>query len=147
MKKEFDDYDLLTLRWHTLTTEATLEKKFDRDEFVSLFKETFAVIRKYSVSQTIERGIMDLVFTASGFVATKLVRISHEHTAAAELTEAMLHCCLYEEPHDEVITKGEWYIFTDITLDFTDPDEMLFNLANDLETWDLIPTADFADDC
>lgn len=147
MKKEFDEYDLLVLRWAALTTEATLEKKFERDEFISLFKETFAVIRKYSVSQTIERKIMELVFTISGFVATKLVDIGYAHIAATELAEAMLHCCLYEEPHEQEIDKGKWFIFYNVDLDFTDPEGMLLYLATYFEDSDSISPDNFADDC
>ena len=76
----------------------------------------------------------------SGFVATRHIKINHEYAAAIELTAAMLHCCLYEGPHENIITKGEWYIFSDISLDFTKPDEMLFNIATDLEQWDDIAT-------
>ena len=140
MKTEFDNYEILKLRWETLTEETINENKFDREEFVSLFKETFEEIKKYSIASTIDRDIMDLIFIISGFVATRHIKISPEYAAAIELTDAMLHCCLYEDPHENIITKGEWYIFSDISLDFTKPDEMLFNIATDLEQWDDIAT-------
>ena len=50
----------------------------------------------------------------------------------------MIHCCLYEEPNEEVITKGKWYILSDISIDFTNPDEMLFDIATDIAKWDEI---------
>jgi hypothetical protein len=38
----------------------------------------------------------------------------------------------------EVITKGKWYILSDISIDFTNPDEMLFDIATDIAKWDEI---------
>ena len=136
MKKAFDDYDILTLRWETLASKVRDENMFDRGEFISLFKECYEVLKKYSVMPFVDRDIMGLVFSVSGFFATKFTRISCEHFAAAELAEALIHCCLYEEPHESVITKAEWYIFSDIVLDFTKPDQTLFDITTDLEKWD-----------
>ena len=110
MRENFDDYEFLTLRWFDLRRYAMLENKFDSEVFVSLFKETFEVLKNYSVKPNIDRDIMDLVFEISGFVATRMIKIGYEHAAATEISEAMIHCCLYEEPHEEVITKGKWYI-------------------------------------
>ena len=135
MKKDFDSYEILSFRWSTLTSKIIVERKFDREEFILLFKKTFKIIKKYSIAPTIDRDIMNLVFSISGFVATRPMYISNEHTAATELTEAMIHCCLYEEPHENIITKGEWYIFSNISVDFTIPEEMLFNVAMDFEQW------------
>jgi hypothetical protein len=67
-----------------------------------------------------------------------MIKIGYEHAAATEISEAMIHCCLYEEPHEEVITKGKWYILSDISIDFTNPDEMLFDIATDIAKRDEI---------
>lgn len=136
MKKDFENYETLSFRWSTLTSKAIIERKFNREEFVSLFKKTFEKIKKYSIAPTIDRDIMDLVFSISGFVATRLVNISNEHTAATELVEAMIHCCLYEEPHENIIEKGEWYIFSNTSVDFTEPDKTLLDIAMAFEQWD-----------
>ena len=138
MRENFDDYEFLILRWFDLRRDAMLENKFDSEVFVSLFKETFEVLKNYSVKPNIDRDIMDLVFEISGFVATRMIKIGYEHAAATEISEAMIHCCLYEEPHEEVITKGKWYIFSNISIDFTNPDEMLFDIATDIAKWDEI---------
>ena len=138
MKLDFDDYEILTLRWADLTEKVMLERVFDYDEFISLFGETFEAIKKYSVAATIDRDLMDLVMNIGGFVATRRVKIDHRHIAAVELTEAMLHCCLYEDPHEKIISKGEWYTISEVTLDFTAPDETLYMLAQDFEKWDEI---------
>ena len=107
MKLDFDDYDILSVRWAEFTDKVMLERVFDYDEFISLFGETFEAIKKYSVAPKIDRDLMDLVMNVGGFVATRLVKINHWHIAAVELTEAMVHCCLYEDPHKEIISKGE----------------------------------------
>lgn len=138
MRLDFDDYEILTLRWADLTEKVMLERALDRDEFISLFGETFEAIKKYSVAPTIDRDLMDLVMNAGGFAATRRVKIDHWHIAAVELTEAMLHCCLYENPHKEIISKGEWYTISEVTLDFTNPEETLYMLAQDFEKWDEI---------
>ena len=138
MKLDFDDYEILTLRWADLTEKVMLERALDRDEFISLFGETFEAIKKHSVAPKIDRDLMDLVMNVGGFVATRLAKINYWHIAAVELTEAMLHCCLYEESHKEVISKGEWYTICEVTLDFTNPEEMLYMLAQDFENWDEI---------
>lgn len=135
MKNDFDNYEILSFRWSTLTSKIIVERKFDREEFILLFKKTFKKIKKYSIAPTIDRDIMNLVFSISGFVATRLVYISNEHTAATELTEAMIHCCLYEEPHENIITKGEWYFLSNISFDFTKPNKMLSNITMVLEQW------------
>ena len=138
MKLDFDDYEILTLRWADLTEKVMLERVFDYDEFISLFGETFEAIKKHSVAPKIDRDLMDLVMNVGGFVATRLVKIDNWHIAAVELTEAMLHCCLYEDPHKEIISKGEWYTISEVTLDLTNPEEMLYMLAQDFEKWDEI---------
>ena len=138
MKLDFDDYDILSVRWAEFTDKVMLERVFDYDEFISLFGETFEAIKKYSAAPKIDRDLMDLVMNVGGFVATRLVKINYWHIAAVELTEAMLHCCLYEDPHEEVISKGVWYTISEVTLDFTNPGEMLYMLAQDFEKWDEI---------
>ena len=136
MRDDFDDYEFLTLRWFDLRRDAMFENTFDSEVFVSLFKETFEVLKSYSIKSNIDRDVMDLVFNISGFVATRMMKISYEHAAATELAEAMIHCCLYEEPHKEIITQGEWYILNDVVLDFTKPDETLADLTADMARWD-----------
>ena len=138
MKLDFDDYDILSVRWAEFTDKVMLERVFDYDDFISLFGETFEAIKKHSVAPTIDRDLMDLVMNIGGFVATRLVKINHWHIAAVEFTEAMVHCCLYEDPHKEIISKGEWYTISEVTLDFTNPEEMLYMLAQDFEKWDEI---------
>ena len=138
MKLDFDDYEILTLRWANLTEKVMFERALDRDEFISLFGETFEAIKKHSVAPKIDRDLMDLVMNVGGFVATRRVKIDHWHIAAVELTEAMVHGCLYEDPHKEIISKGEWYTISEVTLDFTNPEEMLYILAQDFEKWDEI---------
>ena len=133
MKLDFDDYDILSVRWAEFTDNVMLERVFDYDEFISLFGETFEAIKKHSVAPKIDRDLMDLVMHIGGFVATRLVKINHWHIAAVELTEAMVHCCLYEDPHEEIISKGSWYTISEVTLDFTNPEEMLYMLVQDFE--------------
>ena len=140
MKKDFDNYEILSYRWADLSSEVIVERKFDREEFIILFKKTHEKIKKFSIAPNIDRDVMDLVFSISGFVATRPMHINNEHTAATELTEAMIHCCLYEEAHEDVISKCEWYLFSEIILDFTKPEEMIFNISADLEQWDSIAT-------
>ena len=135
MRRAFDSYEALSMEWFKLNSDVFMEKKFDRDKFISLFKKTFEVIKQYSTRLTIDRDIMDLVLNISGFVASRLLKISYEHYAATELAEAMLHCCLYEEPHNEIITKGEWYVASDVNIDFANPEVMLAYIATDLEKW------------
>ena len=133
MKLDFDDYDILSVRWAEFTDKVMLERVFDYDEFISLFGETFEAIKKHSVAPKIDRDLMDLVMNVGGFVATRRVKIDHWHIAAVELTEAMVHCCLYEDPHKEIISKGSWYTISEVTLDFTNPEEMLCMLVQDFE--------------
>ena len=142
MKLDFDDYDILSVRWAEFTDKVMLERVFDYDEFISLFGETFEAIKKYSVAPKIDRDLMDLVMNVGGCVATRLVKINHWHIAAVELTESMVHCCLYEDPHKEIISKGEWYTISEVTLDFTNPEETLYMLAQDFEKWDEIAQAE-----
>ena len=146
MKREFYKYEFLSTKWFEITKNSMLENKFNCKEFILLFKETYDVIKQYSTCSTIDREIMDLIFNISGFVATRQLKIGFEHSAATELTEAMLHCCLYEEAHDEIVTKGEWYIFSDIILDFTNPEETLFNIVAHLDNWCDLRWCDFEEE-
>ena len=46
----------------------------------------------------------------------------------------------------EPITKGKWFYVYEIELDFTNADEALFIVTQDIEAWDT-PAEWFADDC
>ena len=66
---------------------------------------------------------------------------------ACELTDAMLLNCGQGEKQDKPITKGTWYYIAEVEIDFSDAEEALFTVMQDIESWDSISSADFADDC
>ena len=140
MNIDFNVTDILPDRWWNLTQNVLSDKKFDKEEFETLFKETFEVLRYCPCEDSVNKELIELIKDVSGFTATRFAKVDFYHLAACELTDAMLMNCLQGETQNEPITKGEWYIYSDISLDFTKPDEMLFNIATDLGKWDDIAT-------
>ena len=140
MNIDFNVTDILPDRWWNLTQDVLSDKKFNKEEFIALFNETFAVLRYCACEDNVNKELIELIKDVSGFTATRFAKVDFYHLAACELTDAMLMNCLQGETQNEPITKGEWYIYSDISLDFTKPDEMLFNIATDLEQWDDIAT-------
>ena len=126
--------------WWNLNQDVLSDKKFDTEAFIDLFNETFEVLRYCVCEDSVNKERIELIKDVSGFVASRFAKVDYYHLAACELTDAMLMNCLQGETQNVPITKGEWYIYSDISLDFTKPDDMLFNIATDLEQWDDIAT-------
>ena len=146
MNIDFNVTDILPTRWWTLTQNVLSNKTFDKEEFVSLFKETFEVLRYCVCEDTVDKGLIELIKDVSGFSATRFAHLNYEHLAACEMAEAMLTNCLQGEQQSEPITKGKWFYVCEIELDFSDADEALFIVTQDIEAWDT-PAEWFADDC
>lgn len=133
--------------WWDMTVDAFENKKFDREAFLNVFRKSFEILRKYSCTKNVDRDVMELVIKMSGFISTKFHEVNYEHIAACELTDALLYNCFYLESFSEheipktEITKGEWCLLPGggMEVDFTDPENVLFNFAWDLEKWDSMP--------
>ena len=147
MNIDFNVTDILPDRWWNLTQDVLSNKKFDKEEFGTLFKETFEVLRHCVCEDCVNRELIELIKDVSGFVATRFAKVNYWHLAACELTDAMLTNCLQGETQKEPITKGKWVLLTtEIGVDFMNVDKMLFNFSEDL-AWASFSPEDFADDC
>ena len=144
---DFNVTDILPDRWWNLTQDVLSDKKFDRAEFVTLFKETFEVLRYCACENCVSKELIELVKDVSGFVATRFAKVNYYHLAAFELADAMLTNCLQSETQKEPITKGKWVLLTtEISVDFLDVENTLSNFADEL-AWASFSPDDFADDC
>lgn len=133
MNIDFNVTDILPSRWWDLTQDVLRDKKFYEEEFRSLFKETFEVMRYCVCEETVNKGLIEPIKEVSGFIATRFVKADYNHLAACELADAMLANCLQSEIQDEPIRNGRWMILTtEIEINFLDVDMMLFNFAQNL---------------
>ena len=147
MNIDFKVTDILPDRWWNLTRDVLSDKKFDKEEFETLFKETFEVLRHCVCEDCVNKELIELIKNVSGFVATRFAKVNYWHLAACELTDAMLTNCLQGETQKKPMTKGKWVLLTtEIGVDFMNVDEMLFNFSEDL-AWASFSPEDFADDC
>lgn len=147
MKIDFNVTDILPSRWWDLTKNVLENKKFDKEEFVTLFKDTFDVFGYCACEDSVNKELIELVKNVSGFVATRFSKVNYWHLAACELTDAMITNCLEGATKEEPITKGKWTLLTtEIDVDFLAVDDMLFNFSEDLAWADFSPD-NFADDC
>ena len=134
MEIDFNTTDILPSKWWYFTHDVLSEKKFDSDKFISLFKETFAVLRNCSCEESINKESIELIKDVSGFVSTRFAKINSEHLAACELTDAMLTNCLQSEAVNKPIKSGKWTLLTcEIDINFLDPETELSNFSLDLE--------------
>ena len=114
---------------------------FDKEEFISLFKDTFEVLRYCVCEDCVNKELIELIKNVSGFVGTRFSKVGYDHLAACELTDAMLVNCLQSEKQNDPITKGKWVLLTtEIDVDFLRVDDMLFNFSHDLAWADDIAT-------
>ena len=88
MEIDFNATDILPSKWWYFTHDVLRDKKIDSDEFISLFKETFAVLRNCSCEESINKESIELIKDVSGFVSTRFAKINSEHLAACELTDS-----------------------------------------------------------
>ena len=147
MNIDFKVTDILPSRWWDLTQNVMENKKFDKEEFITLFKETFEVFRYCACEDSVKKELIELVKDVSGFVATRFSKVNYWHLAACELTDAMLTDCLQGDKQDKPLSKGKWILLTtEIDVDFRNVDNMLFNFSEDL-AWASFSPTDFADDC
>ena len=147
MTIDFNVTDILPDKWWELTKCVLSDRKFDKEDFVSIFKETFEVLRNCACESNIDKGLIDLIKNASGFAGTRFNKVNYWHLAACELTDAMITNCLEGATKEEPITKGKWTLLTtEIDVDFLAVDDMLFNFSEDLAWADFSPD-NFADDC
>lgn len=136
MEIDFNATDILPSKWWYFTRDVLSEKKFDSDEFISLFKETFEVLRNCPCEETINKELIELIKDVSGFVSTRFAKINYEHLAACELTDAMLTNCLTCGKRKKPIAKGKWnLIASEIDVNFSDPETEFLNFTLDLEEW------------
>ena len=99
-----------------------------------MFKETFTAIRDYSHKNTIDRDVMELVKEISAFLATRFTYVSTVHSAACELTDAMLTHCFCGDRKDTLSSKGTWcFVNDEIEVDFNDAAEELFRCSIEIE--------------
>ena len=143
MNIDFKVTDILPDRWWNLTQDVLSDKKFNKEEFIALFNETFAVLRYCACEDNVNKELIELIKDVSGFTATRFAKVDFYHLAACELTDAMFMNCLQGETQKEPITKGKWVLLTsEIDVDFSKVDDMLFNFSQALEWWDGIALGD-----
>ena len=136
MEIDFNATDILPSKWWYFTHDVLRDKKIDSDEFISLFKETFAVLRNCSCEESIKKESSELIKEVSGFVSTRFAKINSEHLAACELTDAMLTNCLQSEAVNKPIKSGKWTLLTcEIDVNFLALETELSNFTLDLEEW------------
>ena len=133
MQIDFIETDILSDRWWFITQNVLSDKKFNKEEFKTLFQETFEVLRYCVCEDSVNKELIELIKNISGFGATRLVKVNYHHLAACVLTDAMLTNCLQGETKNEPITKGKWVIWArEVEVDFLDVENMLSNFADDL---------------
>ena len=141
MNIDFNVTDILPDRWWDLTRNVLGNKTFEKREFISLFNETFEVLRYCACEDAVHKELIELIKDVSGFVATRFSKVSYDHLAACELTDAMLVNCLQGERENDPVAKGKWVLLTsEIDVDFLNVDDMLFNFSQDLAWADDIST-------
>ena len=146
MNIDFNITDILPDRWWNLTQDVLSDKKFDKEEFIALFNETFEVLRYCACEDTLSKELIELIKDVSGFVASRFAKVDYCHLAACELTDAMLTNCLQSETQNAPISKGKWVLLTsEIDVDFLKVDDMLFSFSQDIE-W-IAMGIGFADEC
>jgi hypothetical protein len=137
MTIDFNVTDILPQRWWEFNTAVLGDGVFDYDEFVALFKDTFDVLRHCACEDAVDKELIELIKDVSGFVVTRFTKLNYWHLAACELTDAMLTNCLQGDTKSVPITKGNWMLLTsELVVDFTAPEEMLYNFASELEALD-----------
>lgn len=147
MNIDFNVTFILPDKWWELTENVLSEKKFDGEAFIALFKETFDVLRYCVCEDSVDKRLIELVKVIGGFSATRFAHLNYEHLAACELADALLANCLQGDKKDKPITRGTWCYICEIELDFSDADEALFVVTQEIETWEEFSACDFADDC
>lgn len=141
MNIDFNVTDILPDRWWDLTRNVLGNKTFEKREFISLFNETFEVLRYCACEDAVHKELIELIKDVSGFSATRFSKVSYDHLAACELTDAMLFNCLQGEKENDPVAKGKWVLLTsEIDVDFLNVDDMLFNFSQDLAWADDIST-------
>jgi hypothetical protein len=144
---DFNVTDILPDKWWELTKNVLSEKKFDREAFVELFKDTFEVLRYCACEDRVDKGLIELVKDIGGFSGTRFAHLNYEHLAACELADALLTNCLQCEKNDEpTMGKWHWCYMCDIELDFSNAEEALFVVTQEIETWENFSECEFADD-
>ena len=134
MNDNFSTLEDLQFEWYFFTTDVLIQKTFDEELFLKLFKETFEAVRQYSCEDYIPRKAMELFKAISGFVGTRLQPINHEHSAACELAEAMITHCFCEEKKDSLTAKGKWiFLNNEIEVDFDDAEIEHFRWTVEIE--------------
>lgn len=126
--------DLLAQDWWDLTMTITCNNSFDEDTFSRLLQDTYTAVRQYSTENCICRDAMDLYKNICAFLGTRFAPISYAHSAACELTDAMLTHCFCGEKKDTLTSKGTWCLLSvDIDVDFEHVEEEHFNWKIDIE--------------
>ena len=75
MESNLETVEFLSVEWWNLTDTVLIDKTFDEEVFLSLFKKTFAAVCEYSCKNFIHREVMELVKNISGFLATRFILI------------------------------------------------------------------------
>ena len=136
MREYFTDDFLLVSAWWRLTDSVADDRIFDEETFLQLFKKTYSVVRQYSTKLCIDREVMELFQNISAFLGTRFTPINAAHSAACELTDAMLSHCFCDEKKDALTSKGTWVLFNEeIEVDFDDVEDEFFRWTLDIENW------------
>lgn len=130
MESNLETVEFLSVEWWNLTDTVLIDKTFDEEVFLSLFKKTFAAVCEYSCKNFIHREVMELVKNISGFLGTRFTPINNNHSAACEFTDAMLTHCFCGEKKYTLTSKGTWSLFGDeIEVDFDNSDDEFFEFV------------------
>ena len=128
-----DDLHLVSAWWQ-LTLSVANDRVFDEKTFLQLFHESYAVMRQYSTKLCIRREVMDLFKNISAFLGTRFTPINNAHSAACELTDAMLMHCFCNEKQDTLTSKGTWCLLQEDTeVDFDEAEWQHFMWTLDIE--------------
>ena len=75
MDIDFNVTDILPDRWWNLTQDVLSDKKFDKEAFETLFKETFEVLRYCACEDSVNKELIELIKDVSSFTATRFAKV------------------------------------------------------------------------
>ena len=84
----------LTQAWESLLFELKKRKKFDFEEFETIFTRTYRFLSEYAGKPAVEREHIPLIICAYAFAQVECNELDYVHRAALVLTERMLRSCV-----------------------------------------------------
>ena len=102
---ENDIYELAE-QWRLLQIGLVRKNDLAYEDFVSIFSQTYAVLKDYANEPTLDKSLMKLVINAYSFANMQAGGYDERAYAAFVLTERMLQCCVMDARTDKKLEEG-----------------------------------------